>query len=269
MITNRNFKLMMFIILFIILFIGIGSILFNSIINSKAEEEIQYNTDEDISTPIVDNIGLPDGDISINSDVVRVLFDYFREDRNCMYNYVNNINGSNKAKLAIAYNYLIDKKGVSTSCGKYNNLVIGEKYFCSNTLDINRTYYELGINSNEFINYLRNNNTIELDGGLLDLELNNIFGIGVGYIKEDFLFSSDSYIHYDSSINKYVMYKYFNNSGTCKNYNEELIQASSNNGVLEITSKLMDNNNTVRTIKRVFKFNQDNGKYFFENRYLV
>ena len=269
MIKNRNFKLMIVIIFFIVLFLGIGSIMLNSVVFKKNVEEDQYYSDEDISNPVVTNIGLPDGEVSIESDIVKTLFEYFREDRNCMYNYVNNINGSNQAKLAIAYNYLIDSKGVSTSCSNYSVLVIGNKYFCSDSIDINHDYYILGINSSEFINYLKTINTIELDGGLLDQEMNNIFGNGVGYIKQDFLFSNDSYIHYDNNLNKYVMYKYYNNNEACKNYDEVLISANSSSGVLEIVSKLMDGDSTIRNIKRVFKFNQNTGKYVFENRYLI
>ena len=148
------------------------------------------------------------------------------------------------------------------------NLVINNTYFCSDTLDINFDLYNAGINSNQFISYLKTNNTVELDASLLDQEMNNIFGTGVGYIKEDFFYSNDSFIHYSNN-NKYIMYKYFSNSGTCKNYNEELISATSNNGVLEINSRLMDGTNTVRTIKRVFKFDQNSGKYAFQNRYLL
>lgn len=269
MIKNRNFKLMLVIIFFIILFLGIGSIMLNSIIFKKNTDDDQYKTDEDISVPIVTNVGLPDGEVGIDNDIVQGLFEVFREDHNCMYNYVNNINGSNKSKLAIAYNYLINSNGVSTSCGTYNNLVINNTYFCSDTLDINFDLYNAGINSNQFISYLKTNNTIELDGSLLDQEMNDIFGNGAGYIKEDFFYSNDSYIHYDGNINKYVMYKYFNNNGVCKNYNEELVSAGSNNGVLEIRSKLMEGNNTIRTINRVFKFDQNTGKYAFQNRYLL
>ena len=260
---------MVFIIFFIILFIGIGSLVLNAIIFRNKDNDDQYNTDEDISIPVVTNVGLPDGDISVNNEIVQRLFGYFREDFNCMYNYVNNINGTNKSKLVIAYNYLIDKNGVSNVCGNYNNLVIGNKYFCSDTLDINFDSYKYGINSPQFIDYLKANNTVELDGSLLDQEMKNIFGNGVGYIKEDFFFSNDSYIHYDGNTNKYIMYKFFSNSGACKNYNEELISANSSNGVLEMTSKLMEGTTTIRTIKRVFKFDQNTGFYVFQNRYVL
>ena len=269
MMKNRNFKLMIIIIFFIIVFLGVGSIMLNSFVFKKDVEEDQYYTEEDISTPVVTNIGLPDGEVSIETDIVQSLFEYFREDRNCMYNYVNNINGSNQAKLVIAYNYLFDKKGVLNSCSNYSTLVISNKYFCSNSLDINKDYYDMGINSSDFINYLKTVNTVELDGGLLDQEMKNIFGNGVGYIKQDFLFSNDSYIHYDNYLNKYVMYKYYNDNYVCKNYEEVLVSASSNSGVLEVISKLMDGENTIRNIKRVFKFNQETGKYIFDNRYLV
>ena len=268
MMKNRNMKLMLVIIIFIVLFLGIGSILLNSLVFKKHEDLDSYKTNEDISTPIVTNVGLPDGEIGIDNDVVQKLFTYFREDNNCVYNYVNNINGTNKAKLLIAYNYLVDSDGVTTSCSKYNNLVIANKYFCSNTIDINHNLYDLGINSNQFINYLKNNDTVELDGGLLDQEMNNIFGNGVGYIKEDFFYSNDSYIHYDSAINKYVMYKYFNNNTVCKNYNEELISAASNNGVLEIKSTLKEGDSIVRNISRVFKYDANTGKYIFQNRFV-
>lgn len=269
MIKNRNFKLMLLIIFFIVLFLGIGSIILNSVIFKKNTDDDQYKTDEDISVPVVSNVGLPDGEIEINNDIVQHLFEIFREDHNCMYNYVNNINGSNKSKLVIAYNYLVDSNGVTTSCGNYNTLVISNRYFCSDTLDINYNLYDAGITSNQFISYLKTNHTVELDAGLLDQEMNNIFGNGAGYIKEDFFYSNDSYIHFDGNTNKYVMYKYFNNNEVCKNYNEELISAGSSNGVLEIRSKLMEGNNTIRTINRVFKFDQNTGKYAFQNRYLI
>lgn len=269
MIKNRNFKLMLLIIFFIILFLGIGSIILNSVIFKKNTDDDQYKTDEDISVPVVSNVGLPDGEIGINNDIVQHLFEIFREDHNCMYNYVNNINGTNKSRLVIVYNYLVDRDGVSNVCSNYNNLVINGRYFCSDTLDINYTLYNYGINSNQFLDYLKNNNTVELDGGLFDQEMNRVFGNGVGYIKEDFLYSNDSYIHYDPNTNKYIMYKYFSNSGACKNYSEELVSAASSNGVLEITSKLMEGNNTIRNIKRTFKYEDTTGNYIFQNRYVI
>ena len=241
----------------------------NATIFSRHEDEDIYRTDEDISTPIVTNIGLPDGEIGINNEIVQKLFEYFREDHNCMYNYVANISGTNSSKLVIAFNYLVDSKGVSDTCDKFSYLVIGNKYFCSDTLDINHDLYALGINSQAFLNYLKVNNTVYVDGGLLDQELQNIFGVGVGYIKEDFLYSNDSYIHYDTSNNKYVMYKYFNNNNVCKNYTEELVSATSNNGTLEIRSKLMEGSNIVRNLVRVFKFDPVTGKYIFQNRYAL
>ena len=269
MFKDRNFNLMFFIIIFIIIFLGIGTIILNKVLFNKDINMDDYRTDEDISIPYVSNIGLPDGNINLNNEEVLKLFSYFREDHNCMYNYVSNINGSNKTKLLIAYNYVVDKEGELNSCSLYNNLVINNKYFCSSSIDTNYTLYNYGINSNEFISYLKTCNTVTVDGGLIDQEMNNIFGNGVGYNREDFLYSNDSYIHYDGNINKYIMYKYFNNNGACKNYEEELVGATSNNGVLDIRSRLMDDGRVIKNIKRIFKYDQNTGNYIFQNRYEI
>ena len=81
------------------------------------------------------------------------------------------------------------------------------------------------------------------------------------------MYGDDSYIHYDGSINKFIMFKYYNDNEVCRDYNEVLVGAVSKNGTLEIRSKLMDGNDVVRNITRVYKFNPNTGEYLFQNRY--
>lgn len=103
----------------------------------------------------------------------------------------------------------------------------------------------------------------------MDAQMHDIFGTGLSFANEDFHYANNSYIHYDNNKKKYIMYKYFNNNGLCKNYDEELISVNSNNGVLEMKSVLKDRSTVIRTIGRTFRYDDKTGKYIFQNRYLL
>ena len=266
-VKNRNIKLLIVIIIVIFIFLGIGTFMLNRLLFRSVEEEVQ--TDEDISTPVVNGDSFLDKNVTVDNNIVQTLFDYFREDYNCMYNYAGKINSSNKVRLLVAYNSLIDKYGEVAKCGAFNNLVINSKYFCGNSLIINYDSYKRGINSNEFYEYVRNSNTYIVDEGLIEAQMHDLFGIGLSFFNEDFLYANNSYIHYDNNNKKYIMYKYFNNNDLCMNYDEELISVNSNNGILEMKSVLKDRSTVIRTIGRTFKYDDNTGKYVFQNRYLL
>ncbi len=267
-VKNKNIKLMIIVIIVIFIFIGIGTFMLNRMLFRTVEEE-EVELDEDISIPVVKGDSFLENNVTVDNNTVQTLFNYFREDYNCMYNYAGSINSSNKVRLLVAYNSILDKYGEVAKCGEFNNLVINNKYFCGNSLNINYDSYKRGINSNEFHDYVKNSNTYIVDGGLMDAQMHDIFGTGLSFANEDFHYANNSYIHYDNNKKKYIMYKYFNNNGLCKNYDEELISVNSNNGVLEMKSVLKDRSTVIRTIGRTFRYDDKTGKYIFQNRYLL
>lgn len=204
--------------------------------------------------------------LDINSDVVKKLFEVFREDKPLGFEYIkSDINTSLESKKYVAFQQLANSDFVEKSC---DSLSIKEFWD-----DERQTRYECGQFDYEKseINYI---STSTFDANILETKYKEIFGLKAEYVNDDFQVGALDLAHYEQDKNLYALFTVVGGIETEYKYIHTLENIIQTGNILILDTKLVSDfildddpsYDKVSNIKYTFELEEETGNYIFVSR---
>lgn len=254
--SNKKMKVLLYVLL-IIIFMGlcyaigyfVGS-------NLEAEEVVDKDEEKDDA----EKIELEK--LDVNSEVVKKLFEIFREDTNCTKRYVlSNINTSMESKKYVAYLQLKSSDFSEMTCGSLDDSFV-EGYYCAMN-EQSSEYY--GVNESKYEEAIANESTRTFEANVLETKYREIFGIDSQYVNGDFRISEGPIAHYDKVHNIYAEFG-CECGGECALEKHVLISIEQNGNDLTLYTEYTSVENEISKINYNFTYEKETGNYIFVNR---
>lgn len=240
-------------IFFVGLCVGFGYMLGNDD-NDKENEKIEEKEDEKDGEKEIEVL-------SVESKVVKDLFEVFKENDCYEKDIFKNINDSVDAKMYLAYSELMESDFIEMRCGDLNDSFVDGFYCASN--DEAFKYY--GSNESKFQQAIANEKTKVVKASLLEKKYREIFGENASYTNKTFRLVAGPSAYYDSKNNVYAEFS-CNCGGMCGSSIEHTLDSIDQNGKeLKLNTTLVDDE-FISSIVYTFELEESTGNYIFVSR---
>lgn len=201
--------------------------------------------------------------LDINSDVVKSLFEVFREDKDCASCTYWDEYSDTQAKKYIAYKELDESDFNEVRCGDLDDSYIDGLYCAMN--DESMQYY--GEDESRFENAIRNEKTSSVSEDVLKAKYKEIFGQDAIMKNEDFSIGYGPILHYDKEKKLYAKFS-CECGGECAGVTQTLDNISQDGTKLFLSTTVVENidRETEYSVVYTFEFEESTGNYIFVSR---
>lgn len=247
-------------IFFIGLCVGFGYILGNN--NNNDNEEIENKEDKDKEEKENDEEEIEV--LSVESKVVKDLFEVFKEESCFEVDIFKNLNDSRDAKMYLVYRELNESEFTEMRCGDLNDSYV-DGYYCASNEEAFEYY---GSNEVKFQQAIANEKIKVVKASLVEKKYKEIFGKNANYTDETFKILDGTipyFAYYDSKNDVYAEFS-CNCGGMCGEEFEHTLDSIEQRGkILKLNTTLV-NGEVISSIVYTFEYEKETGNYIFVSR---